>query len=93
MAKKNTILVKLTSTGFNAKGKPTGTYFVKKRNPKKVTEKLSFRKFDPAAFADADGKTADGGTYDVKAGGAVKASKKGMHVLFVEKKMPNPKAS
>ncbi len=41
MAKKNTILVKLVSTA------DTGFYFVKKRNPKKQTEKLSFRKYDP----------------------------------------------
>ena len=41
MAKKNTILVKLVSTAN------TGFYFVKKRNPKKLTEKLSFRKYDP----------------------------------------------
>ncbi len=49
MAKKNTILVKLTSTGVRADGKPTGTYFVKKRNPKKQTEKLKFTKYDPKA--------------------------------------------
>ena len=41
MAKKNTILVKLVSTA------ETGYYLVKKRNPKKLTEKLSFRKYDP----------------------------------------------
>lgn len=41
MAKKNTILVKLVSTA------DTGFYFVKKRNPKKLTEKLNFRKYDP----------------------------------------------
>ena len=80
MAKKNTILVKLTSTGLNAKGNPTGTFFVKKRNPRKQTEKLSFRKFDPKATTDADGKSANDN------------QKAGMHVLFVEKKMPNPKA-
>lgn len=43
MAKKNTVLVKLVSTA------ETGFYFVKKRNPKKLTEKLSFRKYDPIA--------------------------------------------
>lgn len=43
MAKKNTILVKLVSTA------KTGFFFVKKRNPKKLTEKLSFRKYDPVA--------------------------------------------
>lgn len=77
MAKKNTILVKLTSTGLNAKGNPTGTFFVKKRNPKQQPEKISFRKYDPKAVSDADGN---------------KAEKPGMHVMFVEKKMPNPKA-
>ncbi len=41
MAKKNTILVKLASTAG------TGYFLVKKRNPKKQTEKLSFRKYDP----------------------------------------------
>jgi large subunit ribosomal protein L33 len=43
MAKKNTILVRLVSTAG------TGYFKVKKRNPKKVTEKLEFRKFDPIA--------------------------------------------
>lgn len=43
MAKKNTILLKLVSTAG------TGFYYVKKRNPKRLTEKLSFRKFDPVA--------------------------------------------
>ncbi len=74
MAKKNTILVKLTSTGLNTKGKPTGTYFVKKRNPKKQTEKLAFRKFDPKAV---DPKN---------------PTKIGIHVEFVEKKMPSHSA-
>ncbi|MCE3232620.1 MAG: hypothetical protein K0R98_877 [Rickettsiaceae bacterium] len=80
MAKKNIILVRLTSTGLNAKGQPTGTFLVKKRNPKKQTEKLAFRKYDPKAISDADGnsKREDG--------------KSGIHVQFVEKKMPNPKA-
>ena len=41
MAKKNTILVKLVSTAN------TGFYYVKKRNPRKQPEKLSFRKSDP----------------------------------------------
>ncbi len=43
MAKKNTILVKLESTAG------TGFYYVKKRNPRKLTEKLKFRKYDPRA--------------------------------------------
>lgn len=41
MAKKNTILLKLVSTAG------TGYYYVKKRNPRKYPEKLSFRKYDP----------------------------------------------
>lgn len=41
MAKKNTILLKLVSTAG------TGFFYVKKRNPKKLTEKLSFNKYDP----------------------------------------------
>lgn len=43
MAKKNTILLKLESTAG------TGYYYVKKRNPRKQTEKLKFRKYDPVA--------------------------------------------
>jgi len=35
------LLVKLVSTAG------TGYYLVKKRNPKTLTEKLSFRKYDP----------------------------------------------
>ncbi len=42
MAKKNkSILVRLVSTAG------TGVFWVKKRNPKTQTEKLSFRKYDP----------------------------------------------
>lgn len=47
MAKKNVILVRLVSTAVKPNGKPTGTFFVKKRNPKKLQRKLSFRKYDP----------------------------------------------
>lgn len=43
MAKKATILVKLESTAG------TGYFYVRKRNPRKQTEKLAFRKFDPVA--------------------------------------------
>ena len=43
MAKKDTILVKLQSTA------DTGFFYVAKRNPKKQTEKLQFRKYDPVA--------------------------------------------
>ncbi len=41
MAKKNIVLIKLESTAN------TGFFYVKKKNPKKQTEKLSFRKYDP----------------------------------------------
>jgi len=40
MAKSNTILVKLQSTASHF-------FLVKKRNPKQLTEKLAFRKYDP----------------------------------------------
>ena len=43
MAKKATILVKLQSTA------DTGFFYVKKRNPRKQTEKLKFNKYDPIA--------------------------------------------
>ncbi|MBT4989020.1 MAG: 50S ribosomal protein L33 [Rickettsiales bacterium] len=39
-SKKN-LLIKLVSTAG------TGYFYVKKRNPKTVTEKLSFKKYDP----------------------------------------------
>jgi large subunit ribosomal protein L33 len=41
MAKKNTILLKLESTA------DTGFFYVKKRNPRKYPNKLSFMKYDP----------------------------------------------
>jgi len=41
MAKQNTVLIKLVSTA------ETGFFYVKKKNPKKTTEKLEFRKYDP----------------------------------------------
>ncbi len=43
MAKQNTVLIRLVSTA------ETGFFYVKKKNPKKTTEKLSFRKYDPVA--------------------------------------------
>ena len=43
MAKPNSIVVKMTSTA------DTGFFYLAKRNPKKKTEKLSFRKYDPVA--------------------------------------------
>lgn len=41
MAKKNTVLIRLVSSA------KTGFFYVKKKNPKKLTKKLSFMKFDP----------------------------------------------
>lgn len=43
MAKAPTILIKLVSTA------DTGYYYVKKKNPRKTTEKLQFKKYDPKA--------------------------------------------
>ena len=43
MAKPATILVKLVSTA------DTGFYYVTKKNPRNLTEKLEFRKYDPVA--------------------------------------------
>ena len=43
MAKKNIVLIRLASTA------DTGYFYVRKKNPKKQTEKLSFRKYDPKA--------------------------------------------
>ena len=43
MAKKNIVLIKLVSSA------DTGFYYVAKKNPKKQTGKLSFRKYDPKA--------------------------------------------
>ena len=40
MAKKNIVLIKLVSSA------DTGFYYVAKKNPKKQTEKLKFRKYD-----------------------------------------------
>ncbi len=41
MAKPNSILIKLVSTA------DTGFYYVTKKNPRNLTEKLEFRKYDP----------------------------------------------
>ena len=43
MAKPNTILIRLVSSAG------TGFFYVKKKNPRKQTEKLSFKKYDPKA--------------------------------------------
>jgi len=75
-SKKKKITVMLKSTGKNAKGNPTGTFFVKKGiqklDPAGGKRKLSMRKYDPRAVT-AEGKI-------------------GCHVLFEEKKMPKSSA-
>ena len=43
MAKPATILIKLESTAG------TGYYYVTKKNPRNMTEKMEFRKYDPVA--------------------------------------------
>ena len=51
MAKKGAVVkIRLISTGKNAKGNATGyTYYIKK-NPKNITEKMAFNKYDPRAI-------------------------------------------
>ncbi|MBY0430701.1 MAG: 50S ribosomal protein L33 [Rhodospirillales bacterium] len=41
MAKPSTVLIKLISSA------DTGFFYVAKKNPRKTTEKLQFRKYDP----------------------------------------------
>lgn len=43
MAKPNTVLIRLVSSAG------TGFYYVTKKNPRTLTEKLAFRKYDPVA--------------------------------------------
>jgi large subunit ribosomal protein L33 len=43
MAKPATVKIKLVSTA------DTGFFYVTKKNPSNLTEKMSFRKFDPVA--------------------------------------------
>jgi len=43
MAKSATVKIKLVSTA------DTGFYYVSKKNPPTITEKMSFRKYDPVA--------------------------------------------
>ena len=43
MAKPTTVKIKLVSTA------DTGYYYVTKKNPRTMTEKLLFRKYDPVA--------------------------------------------
>jgi large subunit ribosomal protein L33 len=43
MAKSNTLLIKLISSA------DTGFYYVTKKNPRKTTDKLELKKYDPVA--------------------------------------------
>jgi large subunit ribosomal protein L33 len=43
MAKPATVLIKLVSTA------DTGYYYVTKKNPRNITEKMTFNKYDPIA--------------------------------------------
>jgi large subunit ribosomal protein L33 len=43
MAKSNTLLIKLVSSA------DTGYYYVTKKNPRKTTDKLELKKYDPVA--------------------------------------------
>jgi len=43
MAKAKTVLLKLEST------EGTGYFYVRKKNPRQMTEKLQFKKYDPRA--------------------------------------------
>jgi large subunit ribosomal protein L33 len=43
MAKPTTVKIKLVSSA------DTGFFYVTKKNPRNITEKLSFRKYDPVA--------------------------------------------
>ena len=43
MAKSNTLLIKLVSSA------DTGYYYVTKKNPRKTTDKIELKKYDPVA--------------------------------------------
>ena len=43
MAKSNVVLIRMVSTA------DTGYFYVAKKNPRKTTEKLQLRKYDPVA--------------------------------------------
>ena len=50
MAKSNTILIKLESTA------DTGYYYVTKKNPRNITEKMVMKKYDPVVRKHVDYK-------------------------------------
>lgn len=45
--KKDVINVRLVSTGKKPDGTATGYFYIRTRNPKKLTNKLEFRLYDP----------------------------------------------
>jgi len=48
MAKKGGVInIKLVSTGKKENGESTGYFYVIKKNTRNITEKMSFRKYDP----------------------------------------------
>ena len=49
MAKKKggIVNIKLVSTGLKEDGKPTGYFYVIQKNTRNITEKMSFKKYDP----------------------------------------------
>ena len=47
MAGANVIVVRLVSTAKKTDGNPTGYFYIRTRNPKKLTTKLEFRLYDP----------------------------------------------
>jgi len=47
MAKPTTLKIRLNSTAKKEDGKPTGFFYVTKKNPRAKTEKLKFMKYDP----------------------------------------------
>ena len=55
MASNNTVKIRLVSTGTNKDGKKTGYFYTTLKN-KRMTEKMSFKKFDPRAFNKETGK-------------------------------------
>jgi large subunit ribosomal protein L33 len=52
MAKPTTVKIKLVSTA------DTGFFYVTKKNPRNITEKMTFRKYDPVARKHVDFKEA-----------------------------------
>ncbi|HXK54016.1 MAG TPA: 50S ribosomal protein L33 [Hyphomicrobiales bacterium] len=52
MAKSNIVKIKLVSTA------DTGFYYVTKKNPRNITEKMTMRKYDPVARKHVDFKEA-----------------------------------